>query len=253
MATHKAKGIVIRRIDYSETSQIVSFVTNEYGKLKVIAKGIKRPKSRLDGALDLLSHCEFQFIEKPNTELHILTDCEVVDVFPRLRENPTKADAAFAIAELLDRFVQPGEKSGESYTLAVESLQAVSSAEEQPFRQLAAFVARLLRVHGMLPVTERCVQCRRSIRGGASAAFSGKLGGMVCGDCVPRDHEIFRTTKGALALLNALARPEKVPPTRIRISAAAARELWKLLVYYVSFVLGELPATMARFDLELEQ
>ncbi len=248
MATRRAKGIVISRIDYSETSQIVSFVTNEYGKLKVIAKGIKRPKNRLDGTLDLLAHCEFLFIEKPNTDLHILTYCEVLETFPELRGDPAKGEVAFAVAALLDRFVQPGERGGESYVLAVESLRAVSSAREKPFRQLAAFIAGLLRIHGLLPVTGHCVQCRRSISGGAVVAFSGKLGGMVCRGCIPADHAVFRTTKGALALLSALARPERFPLSRIRISEAGLQGLWKLLTYYISFVLGELPVTLARFS-----
>lgn len=248
MATLRTRGIVIRRIDYSETSQIVSFVTSDYGKLKVIAKGIKRGGRRLDGALDLLSCCEIQFIEKPNEGLHILTDCEVLEIFPGLREDATKGDAAFVIAELLDRFVQPGEKSGESYSIAVASLRAISSSRERPFRELAAFVSSLLRVHGLLPVARRCVQCGKLVPGSERAAFSGRLGGVVCKNCTPPDHEVFMTTMGALALLNALARPERIPPSRIRISEAAAQELWKLLTYYVAFVLGEIPATMARIS-----
>lgn len=245
MAVCKTRGLAIRKLDYSETSQIVTFLTESFGKTKTIAKGIKRPKSRLGGAVELLADCEVVFIEKPGADLHILTDCEAVEVFPGLRENPERAEAAFAAADLLDRFVYPGERGKESYQLSVELLGALDLSEESAEILFLAFVARLLKIQGLLPLVGHCVACHEA-RPARETMFSSRLGGLLCGRCLVSDPYAFKTTAGSVALLAALAAPDRLPRRRLRMSKDDLRNLWGLVARYLAFVLDGLPDTVER-------
>ncbi|MDQ7778306.1 MAG: DNA repair protein RecO [Planctomycetota bacterium] len=245
MTICKTRGLAIRKLDYSETSQIVTFLTEGYGKTKTIAKGIKRPKSRLGGAVDLLADCEVVFLEKPGGDLHILTECEATSIFAGLREDPERAEAAFAAADLLDRFVYPGERGKECYQLSVELLGALDRGEERAEILFLAFVARLLKIHGLLPLVGHCVACREA-RPARESMFSSRLGGLLCKRCLANDPYAFKTTAGSVALLAALAKPDRLPRRRLRMSETDLRNLWVLVARYLAFVLDGLPDIVER-------
>src|SRR5207244_10092546 len=97
----KAKGIVVRTTDWSETSRIPTLFTREFGKVRALAKGGRRLKSNFDVAFDLLTVCRIVFIRKGNGGLDLLTEARLEEQFPMLRRNLPALYAGYYVAELL--------------------------------------------------------------------------------------------------------------------------------------------------------
>src|SRR4029079_15595437 len=97
----ETEALVLRRFDYSETSQIARLFTRREGRISVIAKGIKRPNRDLRGPMDLLCLANVAFTGGPESDLLVLRSYEVVTGFPRLRGELERLIGALSLAELL--------------------------------------------------------------------------------------------------------------------------------------------------------
>src|ERR1700732_5645823 len=101
MAAEKATALVLRTVDWSETSRIATLWTREFGKVRVLAKGGRRLRSNFESALDLLTVCSIVLLRKSSGGLDLLTEAQVVERFPRLRTDLAALYAAYYVAELL--------------------------------------------------------------------------------------------------------------------------------------------------------
>src|SRR5258707_13373666 len=101
MAAEKALALVLRTTDWSETSRIATLWTREFGKVRVLAKGGRRLKSNFETALALLTVCSIVFLRKSSGGLDLLTEAQVVERFPRLRQDLRALYAGYYVAELL--------------------------------------------------------------------------------------------------------------------------------------------------------
>src|ERR1700733_1283729 len=101
MPAEKAIALVVRAVDWSETSRIATLWTREFGKVRVLAKGGRRLKSNFEVALDLLTVCGIVFLRKSSGGLDLLTEAQVNERFPRLRTDLWALYAGYYIAELL--------------------------------------------------------------------------------------------------------------------------------------------------------
>src|SRR6266566_619080 len=101
MAAEKATALVLRTVDWSETSRIATLWTREFGRVRVLAKGGRRLKSNFETALDLLTECSIVFLRKSSGGLDLLTEARVLRRFPGLRTDLPALYAGYYIAELL--------------------------------------------------------------------------------------------------------------------------------------------------------
>src|SRR3954465_916631 len=101
MPMEKLTGLVVRAIDFSETSRIVTIWTREVGKVRALAKGARRLKSNFESALDLLTVCDLVLLRKTSGSLDLLTEARVRERFPLLRQDLQALYAAYYLAELL--------------------------------------------------------------------------------------------------------------------------------------------------------
>src|SRR5947207_1376959 len=101
VTAEKAKALVLRTADWSDTSRIATLWTREFGKVRVLAKGGRRLKSNFESALDLLTVCSIVLLRKSSGSLDLLTEARVVQRFDRLRSDLPALYAAYYVAELL--------------------------------------------------------------------------------------------------------------------------------------------------------
>src|SRR5918911_255612 len=106
MPMEKARAMVLRTTDWSETSRIATLWTREFGKVRALAKGGRRLRSSFESALDLLTVCSMVFLRKSSGGLDLLTEAQVVERFPQLRTNLSALYAGYYIAELLADWTQ---------------------------------------------------------------------------------------------------------------------------------------------------
>ena len=125
MAAEKALALVVRGTDWSETSRIATLFTREFGKVRALAKGGRRLKSNFDTAFDLLSVCRVVFLRKAHGGLDLLTEAQLAERFPALREDLHALYAGYYVAELLADGTQDYDPHPPLFDAAVETLRGL--------------------------------------------------------------------------------------------------------------------------------
>jgi len=185
----RTEAICLRKIDYSETSQVLRFYSREHGKIACIAKGSKRRKSGFHGTFDLLGVYDLIRIEKQADSLDVLTHAEAVRSFAAVAAEYSRFSAACYVAEFVDDFTAEGIVIEGLYGAVLETLDRLRRETPIP-DALFSFEARALRALGYFPRVRECGMCRKKI-GPPDAYFAPRDGGAICLQCRPRDERRF--------------------------------------------------------------
>jgi len=176
--TYRDDAIVLRKLDYGEFDRIYTLLTREHGKVGALARGVRRPTSRLASALDLFSQVDVQLARGRN--LDVVTQAVRLPR-PRLKAEPERTAHAALVAELADRVTEDRHPMEGAYELTAVALDELAR-EPQPRRATAWFLMAALNFLGFTPQLDACASCGRSLPEGA-AAFSPPAGGFLCSDC----------------------------------------------------------------------
>ncbi len=242
----KDRAICIRAIDYSETSQVVTFFARESGKISAIAKGSKRPKSAFDGPIEILSHGKIIFAESGREKLATLTEFEPVYDGPDYvgpRSDLFVLNCCFFAAELLNHLTHDYDPHPELFDSFLHFLQNAEQHETQ-HRMLAAlilFQLGLLKEIGLQPILNSCVNCKTqyAIRNTQyEYFFSSSANGLICRDCESSFPDKIRLSKNAAACLTTL---KKIPEA----AEETLQEIEKIFVRHFTELLGR-PPKMAK-------
>lgn len=234
----RTKAVVLRRIDYSETSQVLHLYGREAGKIHAIAKGAKRRKGSFRSPFDLFTEYEILRIEKRHGELDVLTSAEPLRGFPRLARDYGRFCAASYVLDLVDEMTLEGVRQPEIYDLLVRTLETLQDGGETA-PAVFRFEARFLSLLGHFPRLAECGLCRRPV-GVRQAFFSCRDGGAVCTRCKPRDP---RRVLVPSEVLGALARYGD-PKADVKLSRAWLDPLRRILDDYVRHVAEREPKAM---------
>ncbi len=146
--SYSDEGIVLARRNYGEADRILSVYTKNHGRLSLIAKGIRRPKSRKRGHLEVFSHFKFQAAS--GRGLDIMTEAELIDSFSEVRKNLKKVSLAYYFMEVLGRTTHENEVHADLFELTVEYLNRLKT-EKQLKKLRLNFVLELLTLLGFWP------------------------------------------------------------------------------------------------------
>jgi DNA repair protein RecO (recombination protein O) len=222
--TEKALALVIRAVDFSETSRVVTLFTREFGKLGALAKGAKRLRGPFAGALDLLSVCRIVLIRKHSESLDLVTESELVKGFAPQRNSLQVLNAGYYFAELLLELTDDYDPYPALFDVTVELLVELESAENVRLI-LRRFELTVLRETGHMPELGHCVACSRVISGGRSVAFSAASGGVLCDVCTRSASGMIRLQTGSVRILELLADPASSQWRRLQLQPAQDREI----------------------------
>lgn len=231
-------AVILRSTIFRETSQLLTFLTQDFGKIHTLAKGVRRKPSRFGSTFGLFTCNRIVFYERSRTDLQLLSQCDLIDSFPSIRADLKKTAYAAYFTELVDRATEPGDRSGRMYRLVLEGLRELSQTE---FLEEAArlFEVKLLAVSGLLPELTHCQQCG----GEGKAPFSLSLrgGGVLCGRCLNghNSSETLSLSRGSLIYLQRMASSPWGPADRIRLSQSCGLELKEILKRFIDFHLEE--------------
>jgi DNA repair protein RecO (recombination protein O) len=241
MAAEQALALVVRGSDWSETSRITTLFTREFGKLRGLAKGGRRLKSSFDVAFDLLTVCRVVFLRKAHGGLDLLTEAQMAERFPALRENLAALNAGYYVAELLSDGTQDYDPHPELFDAALDTLRKVGEAGEPVADLVTRFELVWLKELGYSPRLDVCTGCGKAVPGGVPRVwFSPAAGGVLCTPCSPAQSDRRPLSGDALRALAALTAGQPAELEGVRA------ELRAVLGQVVSFVLGRRPR-MHRF------
>lgn len=176
---YRTQAIVLRRADFGEADRLVTVLTPHRGKLRLVAKGARRPTSRKAGHLELFTHVHLLVAEGRNLDL--ISQAETLEAFRPLREDLLRAAHAYYVAELVDRFAQEELESPELFQLFRDTLERLAESRNLPLTT-RYFEVHLLRVTGYQPQLYRCVRCGAVLEP-VQNWFSADEGGVCCPRC----------------------------------------------------------------------
>jgi DNA repair protein RecO (recombination protein O) len=238
MAAEKARALVLRTTDWSESSKIVTLWTREFGKVRGLAKGSRRLRSPFDSALDLLTLCDIVLLRKTSGGLDLLTEAQVVERFSRLRGDLPALYAGYYIAELLAGWTEENDPHPLLFDEACAALATLGQSPQCTGPRLVRFELVLLRELGYRPVLECCAACGGPLTE-ERLSFGLALGGMLCPGCQPAQRERVALSPEAWRALQALgAEPDAWEKP---LEPAVRGELRRLLNEYVTWLLGHRP------------
>ncbi|GAA0602220.1 DNA repair protein RecO [Virgibacillus siamensis] len=178
----KMEGIVLKTQDYSETHKIVTIFTNKLGKISAIARGAKKPKSRMAAVTQPFILGEF-FVYV-SSGLSTIQQGEIIQSHRVIREDIVKTAYTAYIAELTDKLVDPKSPDIYLYKQLCQTLDWISGHEtaEVP---IMMYEFKLFAKGGFAPIVDRCANCGRME---APFSFSVIEGGLLCRRCRHIDH-----------------------------------------------------------------
>jgi DNA repair protein RecO (recombination protein O) len=177
---YRDEGVVLRTQKLGEADRIVTVFTRREGKVRAVAKGVRRTKSKFGARLEPTMRVDLQCYL--GRELDIVTQAEMLDSFPSLMSDYGRYTIATTMLEVTDRLTAEREAVLRLYLLLVGGLRALESAEHDPAMVLDAFLLRALSVSGYEPSLEDCARCGAP---GPHRAFAISAGGVVCPTCRP--------------------------------------------------------------------
>ena len=180
MALYREQGIVLRTYKLGETDRIVNLLTQGRGKVRAVAKGVRRPGSKFGGRLEPFSHVDLQLYEGRN--LDMISQAELITPFDAVREDFALSACGSAMVEAADRVAQEDERSNALVLLLLDGLRALSEHPAQPSSVLDAYLLRLASVAGYHPYLEACASCGTP---GPHTVFHLAAGGLLCPTCAP--------------------------------------------------------------------
>ncbi|MFZ0033708.1 MAG: DNA repair protein RecO [Sedimentisphaerales bacterium] len=197
----KDTAICIRALDYSETSQIVTFFTRATGKIGAIAKGSKRPKSAFDGPLEVLSCGRIVFSDSSREKLATLTEFQQKPSFSCTADNLFALNCCLFGAELVNGLTNEYDPHPELFDAFLQFLQDTNERQGQKaLSLLILFQLTLLREIGLMPILNACANCKTSYGSRAASDefyFSSSANGIVCRDCEASFPDKIKLTKNA--------------------------------------------------------
>jgi len=183
MAAIKDQMICIRKVDYSESSQIVTFFGRCSGKVSLIAKGSRRDKGKFDGAIDLLTAGELVFTPpREGQTVGILTEFALQEEFAGLRGELLRLHGGEYLADLVGAFTEESDPHEKLYDQLYQALQDLQKGQ-RPEVVLLKFEKTLLEEIGLGPAWQNCSRCGKAVEGGGKGYFSSDSGGLLCRNC----------------------------------------------------------------------
>lgn len=182
MAILTTQALVLKAWKLGETSKIVALYTRDHGKIKVVAKGARDPKSQYRGCLEPLTHLSVIYYDKRTRDLQLLSKASIVRSPVQIIGNIEKTALGLAMAELINRAVEGEETLPPLFDLLSDSLRALNSANGFLEGIVWYFETHFIRLMGYEPVWEACLACKGSL-GIEGGIFHPDSGGLFCPRC----------------------------------------------------------------------
>ncbi len=229
----KVEAVILRHSDYGEADRLLTLFTREQGKVRAIAKGVRKMQSRKAGHLEPFTQSTLMLAQ--GHDLWIVTQAEAIELYQPLREDLSLIGYAGYVVELLDRFIYEEGQNWQLYQLLTETLQRLAS-EDDPFVPIHYYEMRLLDLMGFRPMLFECASCGKPIQA-EDQYFSAERGGVLCPDCGLQVNLVRPVSMDALRYLRHFQRSTYKEAKRANPGEETRAEVEALLNSYLTYLL----------------
>jgi DNA repair protein RecO (recombination protein O) len=229
----RVEAVVLRHSDWGEADRMLTLYTREMGKVRVIAKGVRRLRSRKAGHLEPFTRASLQMAR--GRDLWIVTQADTLDAYLPLREDLTRTGYGAYILELIDRFSYEEGENRPLFQLLVDTLERIT-LETDLVPAVRYYEIRLLDIVGFRPQLFECVNCREEILA-QDQFFSAEMGGVLCPRCGPKYGDARPISMQALKYLRHYQRSSYAEVRRANLPPAVRAEIETLTQMYFTYLL----------------
>jgi DNA repair protein RecO (recombination protein O) len=236
MASEKTRAIVLKVVEFSESSCVLTLFTEDFGKVGALAKGARRPKSPFEGALDLLALVRIVFLRKLSDALDLLTEAKLERRFRSAQRDLPRLYAGYYVAELLSELTDTGDPHPELFVAADQTLLALDQGAFVADTVLR-FELAALRLLGHMPSLAECVVCGRVVKAEDRLPFGMTVGGVLCEDCRPGRRGIVSVSGSVIEALRRFA-ADSDQQVAIELDDSIRGELRAVMGNYFAHLVG---------------
>lgn len=178
----KTEAIVIRKSDHGDSSKIISLYTRDYGKITVIAKGIKSPKSKLNARLEIFNKVDVVIYNKQSRNIQLISGADIVNVHNLLTQDLDRYQYSIAVLELFNILIHDHEKNEKLYNGLVRILSLLNSSDENPQVLFVRFFFFFVNEIGYAISTKRCSHCQGDLTQ-SGVVYYNYSEGILCAEC----------------------------------------------------------------------
>lgn len=231
--TVRTEAIVLRHKDWGEADRLLWLYTRKMGKVRAVAKGVRKIRSRKAGHLEPFTRVNLMMAR--GRDLLIVTQAETLDPFSTIREDLIHIGYAAYVVELIDRFTYDEDDNQQLYRLLKETLSRINSFEN-PVLPVRYYEIQLLNLLGYRPQLFNCAQCESEIQP-EDQYFSISQGGVLCPKCGPKVADASQILMETLKYLRHFQRSPFSEVDHIHLSPELNRDLENLLQQYFTYFL----------------
>jgi DNA repair protein RecO (recombination protein O) len=182
MPLHESEAIVLQNYPLGEADRLVSFLSRTMGRVRGVAAGARKPKSRFGSTLERLSHVNIWFHERETRELVRISQCEIIESFIDAFRDYDSSIALALFSEITQTVLPDREVADANFRLLLMASQAVKRTGK-PELPLAYFSLWSVKLGGWLPSLDHCTKCGRTIASGEAGYFLIRVSSVFCANC----------------------------------------------------------------------
>lgn len=225
--TLKTLGLTVRYANYKDYDRMLSVLTPTEGRIDAIARGCRRPKSRLSAAAQPFAMGEFAF--NVRGQRYALGQFELQESYYPLREDLTRLSYASYVTAMAAEAIQPRQQAVDEFALTLHALAFLAYSQMPPQDVAIIYTIQLMAMLGYRIETGRCVACGRPVQEGETVGFDPRAGGVLCAACAVRAPQALAVDRGTLKMMEYI---ETIDPARmnvLRLSRRAREQLGAIL------------------------
>jgi len=231
--THQTEAIIIKKTKLGEADRILTLYTPHLGKIQAKARGVRRPRSKLAGHLELLTYSLVSLARGRN--LDVITGSQTINSFLPLKSDLWLTSCALYVTELVNQFTADHVENYPLFQLLLETMEHLCQAGNKELT-LRLFELHLLNEVGYRPQLQQCVSCQRPLEPTVNSFCPGS-GGMLCPNCSPNQPFSYPLSVNAQKVLRLLQNSDYGTASRLIIDAGLSRELEKAMSGYLKYFL----------------
>jgi len=224
---------VLRRSNFGEADRMLTLFSRDFGKIRALAKGARKPQTRKTGHVELFMRTNFMFARGKNID--VVTQAELVEAYPDLRTDLVRTTYASYAVELIDQLTVEADRDLGKYDLLNDALGWFSTAEDLMVTA-RYYELRLLSLAGFQPQLFQCVSRGEPIEE-QDQFFSAEVGGFLCPGCRSADPRARKISAPAVKVLRYLQSRPWETVNVLRLRSQLNRELEAVMHYYLSYIL----------------
>ncbi len=233
----KTAAITLKSRKWGDADRIVTFYTKEMGKVRGVARGARRMKSRLGASLEPLTICHLNLFEKSGDSLYRISQVDLVEPFMKFREDLALMTAAARMVNVVGAVTPDGDPDPQLFETLEQGLRALIASQD-PAMTALLFQIRLLGFLGFRPQTDHCAACGKGRLVG-ELQFSPLSGGLVCTVCAARQSlRCLPLSRGSLAFLHQALQLSSSMVDRLKAAGQVRYEVENAIEGFVMVVVG---------------